>query len=124
MGIRNPETGNGEAAVLSLDGCFVSTSGSYERFFEKDGRRYHHILDPETGYPAENGLVSVTVVAESGILSDALSTACFVLGPVEGMKLALDYGCEAVFIDSDGGITVSEGLADRITVTDDNFFVR
>ena len=124
VGIRNPETGNGEAAVLSVDGCFVSTSGSYERFFEEDGRRYHHILDPKTGYPAENGLVSVTIVAGSGILSDALSTACFVLGPEEGMKLVLDYGCEAVFIDSEGGITVSQGLADRITVTDDNFFVR
>ena len=87
------------------------TSGGYQRYFEQDGTRYHHILDPETGYPANSGLRSVTVIAESGTDADALSTAFFVLGMDAAVALmrsaALD--CDVVFILSDGSIRCTEG---------------
>lgn len=122
VGIRNPDGNAGSyAAILNVDGCCVSTSGGYERFFEKDGKTYHHILDPETGYPAESGVVSVTVVSQSGILSDALSTACFVLGIEKGAALAEEYGCETVFIDENKKMIVSDGLKDRIEITDSSY---
>ena len=118
VGIKDPEGGSGYIAVLTVPQSCVSTSGSYERFFEADGKRYHHILDPKTGYPADNGLISVTVISQSGILSDALSTACFVCGIEDGMALAEEYGCEAVFIDNNHRIYVTEGIRDSIEITD------
>lgn len=120
VGIRNPlgEAGRSIATLTLSDVC-VSTSGSYERKFEENGKAYHHIINPETGYPVENGLVSVTIVSESGILSDALSTACFVLGLEKGIALAEEYGCEAVFIDENKNITVTDGI--QIEVTDSNY---
>lgn len=97
--------------VLSLAGQWcVSTSGDYERFVEVDGVRYHHILNPATGYPAESGVRSVTIVCKSGILSDALSTACFVLGIEDGMKLAESYGAEALFVDDAGNVFLTDGM--------------
>ena len=122
VGIRNPEGNAGShIAILNVDGCCVSTSGGYERFFEKDGKVYHHILDPETGCPAGSGVVSVTVVSESGILSDALSTAGFVLGIEKGAALAEEYGCETVFIDENKKLYVSEGLKDKIEISDSSY---
>lgn len=99
------------AGVLSLTGQWcVSTSGDYERYLEVAGRRYHHIMDPATGYPADSGVRSVTVVCKSGILSDALSTACFVLGAEEGLRLAEHYGAEALFITNEGSFVMTEGM--------------
>ena len=72
-----------------------------ERYFEKDGKRYHHILDATTGYPAETDIISVTVVCDSGILSDALSTACFILGEEESRPLLEKYNASAIFVDKD-----------------------
>ena len=109
--------------MLSLPGGFVSTSGSYEKYFEQDGKKYHHILDPRTGYPAESGLVSVTVwcppgmdVKYPGALSDGLATACFVLGLEDGMELLESYGAEGIFITEGGDITITEGLEGRFTL--------
>ena len=87
--------------ILTVTDCTVSTSGDYERYFEKDGIRYHHILDPHTGYPADSGLMQVTVIGENGTLGDALSTACFVLGLDEGMRLAEENNVLAIFVDTD-----------------------
>ena len=99
------------AGVLSLSGQWcISTSGDYERYIEVDSVRYHHIMDPATGYPADSGVRSVTVVCKSGILSDALSTACFVLGADEGMRLAQQYGAEALFIQADGTCLMTAGM--------------
>ena len=120
VGIQTPG-GSGYMAVLNLKQCCVSTSGSYERFFEKDGVRYHHILDPETGYPADSGLVSVTVVSDSGALSDILSTACFVLGLERGKELCEKFGCEAVFIDSENTVYATDGIRDKLDITDDTY---
>ena len=98
---------------LELTGNWcVSTSGDYERYVEVDGVRYHHILDPATGYPARSGVCSVTILSKSGFLSDALSTACFVLGVEKGMALAESYGAEVLFVDTEGKITMSDGMAE------------
>lgn len=111
VGIINPIDTSSNAAVLSLEGCwYVSTSGDYERYGEADGVRYHHILDPETGYPADSGVRGVTVLSGDGVLSDCLSTACFILGPEKGMELAEKYGAEALFILEDGTILMTEGM--------------
>ena len=80
VGIANPFAPNETLCSIRAGECAVITSGNYERYFEENGNRYHHILDPSTGFPAENGLVSVTVVGECGLISDALSTALFVEG--------------------------------------------
>ncbi len=122
VGIRNPRGSSGSSiATLGItEGC-VSTSGSYEQYFEQKGKRYHHILDPETGYPVDNGLISVTVISESGLLSDALSTACFVLGIEEGSRLAEHYGAKVIFITEDNLIYTEDAVRDIITVTDKNY---
>ena len=105
VAVRDPENESGYIGTVLLDEGFVSTSGDYEKYFEKDGKRYHHILDATTGYPAESDLRSVTVVCDSGALSDALSTACFILGKEKSQPLLSKYGASAVFIDKDRSIT-------------------
>ncbi len=123
IGIRNPfgEADN-YAAVLKLGEACISTSGDYEKVLEADGKRYHHILNPKTGYPAESNVTGVTVVSESGILSDALSTACFILGySDESLKLLDTYNAEAVFIMRDKTVYITNGIADKFTLTTDDF---
>ncbi len=124
VGVRDPwgEAGRSVMTVKLGAGC-VSTSGSYERCFEQGGKRYHHILDPDTGLPVENGLVSVTVISDSGLLSDALSTACFVLGAEGGAKLAAKYGCEAIFITEDKKVICTDGIKPNVTVLADGYTV-
>ncbi len=122
VGLRDPHGNSGSyIAKLNLTGCCVSTSGSYEQQFEKDGEIYHHILNPETGYPADSGFLSVTVVSESGILSDALSTACFVLGYEKGTALAKEFGAHAIFVNGNREIIAEEYLVDIIEITDDSY---
>ena len=118
VAVQNPRGQDGEAmGLLSLSGTTnVSTSGDYEKYFMQDGKRYHHILDPSTGYPADSGLISVTIVSDSGLLSDGLSTACFVLGKEKGEKLLETYGAEGVFIDQNKKVTVTKGLKDKFTI--------
>ena len=92
----------------------ISTSGGYEKYVEKDGVKYHHIIDPKTLRPAESGLKSVTVVCADGAFSDGLSTACFILGEEKGAKLLEKYGAEGVFIREDGSTHVTNGLFGRV----------
>lgn len=101
IAVRHPRGENTYIGVINLSEGFVSTSGDYEKYFEKDGKRYHHILDANTGYPADSGLSSVTVVCDSGTLSDALSTACFILGEEKSKELLDEYSAAAIFIDKD-----------------------
>lgn len=109
IALRDPEN-QGSLGTLSIGEGFVSTSGSYEKQFTQDGVTYHHLLDPATGYPAESGLVSVTVWSQSGTLSDALSTACFVLGMEESLPLLEEFEAEAIFIDEEHRITATAGF--------------
>ncbi len=116
-------SGESYMGVLTLEGeNYVSTSGNYEKYFEQDGVRYHHILNPSTGYPAESGLISVTVVTDNGLLSDGLSTACFVLGLDKGMELIETYQAEAVFIDENYNVYISEGLKDKFQITEEETY--
>ena len=111
IAVRDPENPDPDAylGIVELNGTqFLSTSGNYEKFFEVDGVRYHHILDPKTGFPADSGLSSVTVVASDGLTADGLSTACFILGPEEGLKLLREYGAAGVLVTADGKV-VTEG---------------
>jgi thiamine biosynthesis lipoprotein len=109
---RGPED-RSFAALDLTDGSF-STSGDYERFFMKDGRRYHHILDPDLGEPA-TACRSVTIAADNATLADALSTGVFVVGPEEGMKLVerLPH-VEAVIVSANNEVLISSGLRGRL----------
>ncbi len=122
VGIRNPEGNSGSyIAKLHIPECCVSTSGSYEQQFEANGRKYHHILDPKTGYPVDNGLLSVTIISDSGILSDALSTACFVLGYEKGKELAEAYNCGIIFVTEDKKVYAENGAENYIEITDNAY---
>ena len=105
IAVSHPRDDKKYLGVISLDEGFVSTSGDYERYFEKDGRRYHHILDATTGYPSESGLISVTVVAESGVMSDALSTACLLAGEKKAIETLEGAGASAILVDENLNIT-------------------
>ena len=103
VGIRDPNgTPEQSEEVLALSDAAVVTSGTYERGFDLDGIRYHHILDPKTGMPVQNGLASVTVIGTRSALCDALSTACFVLGEEKSRPVLERYGVRAIFLYADG----------------------
>ncbi|NLT57954.1 MAG: FAD:protein FMN transferase [Clostridiales bacterium] len=123
VGIRSPLIGEREAiGALPAADLAVVTSGAYERFFIEEDRLYHHILDPATGRPVDNGLLSVTVVRADATLADALSTACFVLGLERGMQLLETYeDTEAVFITEALKVYVTEGLRDDFSLLDGRF---
>lgn len=118
IGVRDPMSAsqNDTLGTLALADSFVSTSGSYEKTFTYEGVSYHHILDPRTGMPAESDLVSVTVVGESGVLTDALSTACFLLGLEGAFALAEEYGASILAVTAEGTLYVSASLADCFSV--------
>ena len=112
VGIKHPREADKMAAILPLQDTAVSTSGDYERFFEQDGVRYHHILDPSTGRSAQ-GAWSVTILGPRGILTDALSTSVFVLGPTQGLALIDQLpGIDAIIIDPQGQLLFSAELAE------------
>ena len=111
VGIADPEHPEKTLGTLTLTGQWcISTSGDYERYFLFEGERYHHLLDPATGYPARSGLRSVTILSKSGFLSDALSTACFVLGKEKGMALAEKWQAGILVVDDMGEIVMNEKM--------------
>jgi thiamine biosynthesis lipoprotein len=122
IGIQNPRENTGiYLGILEVEEKAVVTSGDYERYFEEDGVRYHHIIDPETGKPSESDLMSVTIVTESSVKADALSTASFVLGLEKGLELINDYSdVEAIFITDDKEILVTEGIMSDFTFNDES----
>jgi thiamine biosynthesis lipoprotein len=118
LGIQDPR-GPPDAVFATLDvsDATFSTSGDYERFFEKDGVRYHHILDLTTGQPAR-GCRSVTIVARQATVADGLSTGVFVLGPERGMALVERLpDVEAVIVTADNTVLVSSGLRQRLSIS-------
>ena len=109
VGVKSPD--GGILGVLSIRDMAVVTSGGYERYFEQDGQIYWHILDPKTGYPADSGLASVTIVGSDGTLCDGLSTAVFVMGRERAQELWRQWGgFEMLLLDSEGTIYITEGL--------------
>jgi thiamine biosynthesis lipoprotein len=120
VGIRHPRKEGAILAEIKLQNEAISTAGDYERFFEKDGVRYHHILDPRTLQPAR-GCQSVSVIAKEGIWADGLDTGIFVLGPERGMELVEQLeGVEAIIVDDAGRLLLSSGLRDRVVLTSDS----
>ncbi|EYE89360.1 thiamine biosynthesis lipoprotein ApbE [Fervidicella metallireducens AeB] len=123
IGVQNPFDLRGKyIGILHVKNKTVVTSGIYERYFEKNGKRYHHILNPFTGYPVENSLASVSIVADKSIDADALSTTLFSLGIEKGSKLAesLD-GVDAIFITKDKKVYITSGLKNIFEISDENF---
>ncbi|MCR4839914.1 MAG: FAD:protein FMN transferase [Lachnospiraceae bacterium] len=133
IGIQDPlSDGMKQMGVLTISGlgkneaAFVSTSGDYEQYVEEKNesgviKKYHHILDPDTLYPADTGLRSVTVIAKNGLISDMLSTACYVLGMEESVELLAEYECEAIFIAKDNKVYCTSGVIDSFKIENDTF---
>jgi FAD:protein FMN transferase len=114
VGIQHPRKEGAVLVWIDLQDEAISTAGDYERFFEKDGVRYHHILDPQTLQPARR-CQSVTVVAREGVWADGLDTGIFVMGPERGMELVERLAdVEAIIVDAEGQMSVSSGLKNRI----------
>ena len=121
VGIINPDNDKQSMGTLKLKDTCVSTSGNYEKYFEQDGKRYHHILNATTGYPATSEFKSVTVVCESGLISDALSTVCYIAGYRKSIEILKKFDAEAVFIFNNNAVRVTDGLSGKFTVTDDSY---
>lgn len=127
LGVKSP-IGDGNIGILTISDCAVVTSGAYERCFTaEDGTVYGHIIDPASGYPADNGLLSVTIVADKGTLCDALSTALFVMGE----ERALDFwrqnkNFDVILITNNAEVLITEGIADKFTLNSayGNFIVK
>ena len=114
VGIQHPREEGSVLAWIDLQDEAISTAGDYERFFEREGIRYHHILDPRTLQPARR-CQSVTVIAREGVWADGLDTGVFVMGPERGMELVEQLpDVEAIIVDQDGHLLVSSGLKQRI----------
>lgn len=132
VGIKDPRNESGLAAILSLRDAYAITSGGYERYFEENGKTYHHIIDPSTGYPADSGLLSVTVVAAdngpdwagagNGAMCDAFSTALFVMGEEQALDFWRNggYDFDLVLVTEDGRVVITAGLADRLEEVKDS----
>lgn len=117
IGIKSPKNDDSIIGIISAENLAVITSGDYERFFDLDGVRYHHILNPQTGFPANTGLHSVTVISDNPTLCDALSTAAFVAGLEKGWELLKKYNCMGIFI-SDDTVYFSKSLENIFKQTD------
>ena len=123
VGVENPDSTAGQLArsdyvgVLEVADKAIITSGGYERYFEENGKRYHHIIDPSTGYPSDQGLISVTIVSEDGCMADGLSTSLFVMGLNKSLEFWRNHREEfdAVFVDREGRITVTSGLRESFS---------
>jgi len=115
IGIQHPRIGGQILEKLKLHGKAVATSGDYEQYFEENGRRYHHIINPKDGFPAPD-CQSVTVIADNNLTADALATGIFVLGPAKGLELAESLeNVEAYIVDSSGQILQSSGFKNFIS---------
>lgn len=119
VGVQNPRQKGGDDAVvasLELTDKALSTSGDYIRYFEKDGVRYHHLLDPTTGFPSRQ-CGSATIVADNNTTTDGFSKL-FILGPEKGLAVAKKLGFDVLYIDCKGGVIMSDGLKNKIKMVD------
>lgn len=117
IAIQNPDDSSSYLGYLTTKDEAVVTSGGYERYFEKDGRTYHHIIDPATGYPANNGLKSVSIVSKDGTMADALSTAIYIMGLDKATSYWRNHSddFDMVLLSDDGKLYVTEGIAHIFT---------
>ncbi len=131
VGIQDPrpEESKSEAnkegilAAMPLKDEAISTSGDYQRFFMKDGKRYHHIIDPRTGYPTASQVISVSVIAPEGYAADGISTGIFVLGSEKGIKLLESMGLDGIIVDIDKKIFLTKNLKGKINIIQKGYHV-
>lgn len=125
IGIQDPREGRGNVmAIIDAVDLTIVTSGNYERYFEEDGKLYHHIIDPKTGYPAENNLLSVSIISKNSFDADALSTAVYVMGLERGMQFIEKMeNIDVMFITKELDVYFSSGLKDIININNSDFRV-
>lgn len=122
IGIKDPRPANKDneiMATIELADMAISTSGDYERYFIAKDKRFHHILAPKTGYPAD-GCQSVSIIAKDGAVADSFSTGVFILGVERGMKLLEDMGLDGIIVDKDGKIHMTSNLRGKIEIKRNN----
>lgn len=126
VGVQNPEEArNDTIGYVSVKNKSVVTSGVYERYLTVDGVNYHHILNPETGYPFENDILGVSIISETSIDGDSLSTTLFALGVEEGLKFINNLdGVDAIFITKDHNLYLSENFKDIFTLTNEEYKIK
>lgn len=125
VGIANPIDGGEPIGTVSCKDKIIATSGNYERYFEKDGKRYCHMIDPKTGYPVDNDMSSVSVVSDSGVESDCLSTALYVMG----QKKALEYQkshpeIDLVILTKNKEVIVTDGIKEKFQLNDKTYSMK
>jgi len=123
VGIQNPFKPRGEFALtLSVINKSVVTSGNYERYFEVDGKRFHHIINPSTGYPSESDIISATIISDNSIDGDGLSTGVYIIGIHEAIKLIEEIeGVDAIFITKSKEVYITSGIREKTIITSDEF---
>lgn len=126
VALRDPLRLNDTVGRIIMKSGYLSVSGDYERCFEYNGQKYHHILDPKTGYPVNNELSSVAVLSSNGALADALSTALFVMGLDDALSFYQEkkYIFEAIFITKSGYIYTTEGINNSFELTSKNYIMK
>jgi thiamine biosynthesis lipoprotein len=124
VAIQDPNNPSSYLGVVSVGEIAVVTSGTYQRYFEQNGNTYHHLLNPASGYPANNNLRSVTVICEDGTMADALSTALFVLGEGKALNYWRAYkGFEMIMVTKNNRVICTSGLIEEFTLTNENYSV-
>ncbi len=131
VGVQDPrpESANSEKpwedifASVHLKDSAISTAGDYQRFFIKDGKRYHHIIAPATGYPSDSGLISVSVIAPEGYMADGIDTAILILGAEKGMKLLESKGLDGILVTADKKVLITKNMKGDIEVLKKNYKV-
>jgi thiamine biosynthesis lipoprotein len=125
VGIQNPFKPRGEfLGILSVKNKSIVTSGNYERYFIRDGKRFHHIIDPKTGYPSESKIISATIISDNSIDGDGLSTGVYILGVDKALKIinAIE-GIDAIFVTENKKVYITSGVKDMCMLTDQEFIL-
>lgn len=122
VGIQDPFKDRGQfVGILTAEDKSVVTSGYYEKFFEKDGERYHHIINPITGYPSESEIISATIISDKSIDGDGLSTGIYILGVEKGLQIIKKSGVDAILITENKKIYTTPGIKDKFTLTNKEY---